>query len=747
MKRTRHLKLQRCRLLFMKVFFFCALILPGVQAHGLEQVLIPLTKFNSPGIVKLGNKSDSYTLKVPVPERWQIEEAALQLVYVNSTALLETRSRLVVLFNDYPLSQVSLEPGAPEGHIRVNIPARLFAVGYNNLQIQVAQDFKDEGCIPENAAEVWTSLKLIDSSLALSYSPKEVPLHLSSVADFLFDPKKSGKNQVHIVTEGVGPEDVNLAAIAAAAVALRFDYRPVQFSSGSELRQGRDNILIGSRSFLHKIAGDTTLADDIGILPLPGEEEVVDRHHALLYLSGGNGEEIRKSVNGFSILSLPLIAAQSSKVSDVELPPLTHYSGKNRLAPGKRYSLQELGYHLTTFRGMNSAPAEIAITLPTYLHLEENRDILIRLDLSYGAAMRNDSVLALNVNGKFIASVQLHHPEGGQYRGYTLRLPLSYLEPGRNVLEFKPLLFPLHTGKCEMTQTENLALTLFESSSIELPNLMHWVKLPQLSYLFNDGYPLTAQLDFGESVLMLPGGDRASLAAALNVIAGISQKTGVLPYRLSVAGDAFKGEDKNILAVGPRGDLPEAIVNASPLSKTISLPINGRLPGTLHETSWQERFTQWIFGEMEDTDPIVPDIAILGTDIKIPARHAALCAFESPFSPGQSVIVFTAESGDDLLQASILLQESEVSHQSRDSFTLIAFQGQKPVVQAAALSPSYSVGEMTLRNRISYLVEKYRWPFIGTLVGSLLLFVLLISLWLKNHRRKRLRLSSGEQEE
>ena len=129
---------------------FYVLIFRCVPAYSQEHVRLPLTKFNAPGIVTLTHDTSAYSLKIPMPKRWQIEEVTLQLAYVNSTVLLANRSRLVILFNDYPLGQVTLEPGAPEGLVTVDIPARLFEAGYNELKMQVAQDFKDEGCIPTN---------------------------------------------------------------------------------------------------------------------------------------------------------------------------------------------------------------------------------------------------------------------------------------------------------------------------------------------------------------------------------------------------------------------------------------------------------------------------------------------------------------------------------------------------------------------------------------------------------------------
>jgi len=714
------------------------LLFRTVPAYCQEQLRIPLTKFNAPGIVKLTESKDDYSLKIATPKRWQIEDAILELAYVNSTALIANRSRLVILFNDYPLAQVTLEPGAPEGHVKVAIPARLFKVGYNDLKIQVVQASKEDGCIPANPSEVWTTLTFIDSTLALSYTRKEVPLSLASVADFLFDPKINGENHVHIVTESTGNSDVSLAALAAAAVALRFDYRPVQFSTGQTLVRGKDNIVIGTHSFLRKVAGDDAIQDDMGILPMPGEEGVPDRLHGLIYLGGDEAGEIRRSVEAFSVLSLPLPDVQSCKITEVQLPLISSSSGRNRLAPEKRYTFQELGLATTTFRGQRTELQSVQFTLPASFLLEGNRDILLRLDFSYGAAMREDSVLSLAVNGKFVASIPLNLPKGGQYKGYTVRLPLSYFNPGRNVLQLSPIMTPLHSKSCEMMQTDHLALTLFESSTIQVPELFPWVKLPQLSYLFNDGYPLTEEPDFSKTSLVLTQRDAKILAAAFNLIAGTTQRTGVLPYGLTVTETAADSGDKNLLVVGSRAELAENILHASPLAKKIAMPVHGRLPGTLRIEDWKDRLWEMLFDEITETAPVTPDRATLGTDIRLRPQQAVLCEFESPLSPMKTVVLLTAEKVDDVLQASLLLQENEVTQQCGNGLVIIDFDGEKPVVQQAAMSPSYTVGELAAFNRISYLVNKYRWSFIALLAGLLVLLSLGITILVKRRRSSRL---------
>ena len=177
------------------------------------------------------------------------------------------------------------------------------------------------------------------------------------------------------------------------------------------------------------------------------------------------------------------------------------------------------------------------------------------------------------------------------------------------------------------------------------------------------------------------------------------------------------------------------------------MPVHGRLPGTLRIENWKDRLWQVLFDEVTELAPVTPDIATLGTDLRYRPQQAVLCEFESPFSPMKTVVILTAEDAEDVLQASLLLQENEVTQQCSNGFVVIDFDGKKPVVQQAALSPSYSVGEISARNRISYLIDTYLRPFIAVLVGLLILISLGLTILLKRRRTRRLQAMIGEKDD
>jgi hypothetical protein len=339
-------------LLFLVVSF--AVAAPGV-ADETEKITIPLTKLSAAGTADLKGSQSTYVLKLPIPDRWRIKGAVLHLSYVNSSALLAERSKLVVRLDGHVLAQVTLQPLSPRGEVDVVVPTELLRPGYNDLEFFVSQS-NAERCTDPVAPELWTTLELDKSHLALDYHWEKVPMALAAVSDFLFDPKLIGLNVVHIALEDFSEDNLYLAALATSGVAIRFQYRPVHFTLSSDLTEGVDNLVIGSREFVTKIFQDLSPSVTtalLGVAALPTEVEeyeggelirktIPDPTHAMICISGSNHEEVLMATQAFSLLSYPLPDAQYAQVDGVSVPEVSRYSGKGLLTPGERYILRDL---------------------------------------------------------------------------------------------------------------------------------------------------------------------------------------------------------------------------------------------------------------------------------------------------------------------------------------------------------------------------------------------------------------------
>jgi cellulose synthase operon protein B len=172
------------------LLFFGANALP-LPAQELVKLKVPLTRLAPVQTTRLQGHFAGHWVKLPIPERWQIEKATLHFSYVNSTALISRNSRLIVLLNGRPLAQVTLQPQSPVGDVTVFLPPRLLKPGYQDLEFNVIQHYTLD-CEDPTAPEMWTVLELDKSYVDFEYRLKPVPLQLKAVSNFLFDSRLSG---------------------------------------------------------------------------------------------------------------------------------------------------------------------------------------------------------------------------------------------------------------------------------------------------------------------------------------------------------------------------------------------------------------------------------------------------------------------------------------------------------------------------------------------------------------------------
>ncbi|MBZ4659448.1 MAG: bcsB [Desulfacinum sp.] len=563
------------------------LALTAWAVSGVEPVRlrVPLPQLVPVSVHRLQGAYNGFDVSLPVPERWDVREAVLTFSYVNSTALLRENSRLIVELNDHPLAQVALDPRSPEGKVTVRLPARLLTPGYNKLSFKVSQHYVLD-CEDPTAPELWTTLKLDEAVLDWTVSLKPVPLRLSALPTMVFDPANPRPEKVHIAVASPSAKDAERAVMAASAAALRFSYRPVEFSVSDRLEAGRDNVLVGTPDFLSRLLGDAAPKPEGGYLEvrhMPGldgrEDDArggVDPTHALVLVSGPDEAAVEKALQALAFLSFPFPDTPSTMVQEVRLPQVGPYEARGMLRLDRTYTFQDLGFPSVTFRGYRPAPSVLRFRLPSDILIKPHKYATLSLHVAYSAGMREDSVLALFLNGKFFSSIPLSEKAGASYEGYRISFPTYLLRPGDNELAFHAVLTPLVTGRCTQVQTQHLLLTVFDDSTLHVPGISHWAELPDLALFFRDGFPFARHPDGREAALVLPQADFAALEAAVNLVGLLSQKTGHPPVGLQVRDVLPKDPSVNVIAVGALDALPGDLLRSAPYH--LAQPVRASYP-------------------------------------------------------------------------------------------------------------------------------------------------------------------------
>jgi hypothetical protein len=705
---------------------------------------------------------DNYSFTLPVPARWNVLKATLHFSYVNSSALIPRTSRLIFTVHDQPLAQVRLNPDTPEGEVTVPIPGSLLKTGYNPCNFWVSQHYTDEQCEDPFAPELWTWLKLGEAYFIFELEPIPVPKRVSAIADFLFDPRNVFDTRVNLVIPELSPGHLKAASLAAAGIALRYDYRAPELLLSQALRPGMDNIVIAARKDLPAlIPGEPAGADGPAIAvrhlpekksaPSPGQPDVVENPHlALIVVSAKDEAELETACRALASLSYPLPDSPSTRVASVKLPDVDEHMLRKGLLPGKSYTLAGLGIRTTEFRNISPPPLDVELRFPSDLYLSPNTFVSVILHMAYGAAMRSDSVLNVKLNGKFISGVRLDNPKGDYFKGYRVDIPLSSFKQGMNRLSFEAELTPLHTDKCTLIQTENLRLTIFDDSTVILPEVPYWIKMPQLDLFFQDAFPVGRWPDLREAAVVLTEKKLAAANAALNVVALSAQKIGFPPFGLSwLLSYEPEKTRKDLLVTGALPSLPLSLVEKAPIAGIDPLRVS--FPQMLRpqprpaapidfwsKAAAPQQHMPLNLSDVKTDSPVTADLSgVLG-----PGR-AAMMQLQHPDAAERTVIILTAGIAEDLLTGSKMLWDPIVQGGCHGDLFVVNLEQPEPATLSHLVGPSFYLGNPGRIPAVQNFINTHPVLSLAALLLILLVLCGLILKLLKRRRQQRLNPSEG----
>jgi len=675
--------------------------------------------------------TDQQTLQVPLPERWSVKGASLRLRYDVSGNLARENSQLMIKMNDRLLAQIRLNPQSQDEFVDVPIPAGAMQPGYNRLTLESIQHVTTpsrQQCEGPCPPDLWVKIDAKESFVQMDYEALPVPLDLSKLAGFVFDPKLSPTALVHIVTEDLSEQSANPAAMVASGIARRFDYRQVSFSVSRELRAGTDNVIVGKLAYVTRFLAQRGVklppADGayLKLLALPGADGRPDASRALLVVTGASDEAVKIAAMTFSSISFPFPGSDELKAFQFVLPDLTQYSGREVLASDRPYALSTLnfptqtsrGVNSETFRGKTSGPGRLSFRLPVDFHVRPSQYAALTLNFSYSSGLRSDSALSVAVNGSGVRAIPLSNAEGAYLEGYKINIPTHLFKPGLNTLDLNPIL-KLPGQICDLIQPDGMFLTIYGNSTFEFPAMPHVIEMPKLELFTYNGFPVTRWPDGHQATVLLAEKDDRVLAAALNVLGMISQKNGfpLFGLQLSYAPRA-EGE---LIAIGAIAKLPEALRKAAPIQvdgtmTTVPYPII---------RSWQEEVS---IAYSRQTGTLGPG-------------RGLLMQFQSPFENGRTVVIITASDNDDLVEVSRELLEPVVQAQSRGDVMLIEFAKPESKVSTLDTGKHYMTGKAGAAMTIeSYLFTRPALHY-AILVAILVLVSAAIYVYLRRRRARK----------
>jgi cellulose synthase (UDP-forming) len=690
-----------------------------------ETLSIPLAKLSPYAAIDLRCINGGHSISIPIPERWQVRRAVLGLRYTASNNLIADMSQLVIRLNEQTIAQTRLNPLAPNVELALDLPVALLKADYNQLAFQVAQHASRHKCEQPCAPDLWTNLNLAESTLTIEYNLRPLPLRLGAVANVLFDPKIYPEASVHLVTETQTPETATLAAIVASGIARRFDYRKVSFSVGAEPLPGRDNVIIGSLAFVNRWlarVGEPALPASKGglvrIVHGRGTDGRPDPTHATLLVAGASPAAQQLAAETLASLSLPYPGGDTLETFAFKLPEIAMYGGRQILSSDKVFDFKTLNFPTFSWQGFNSPPNEFSFRLPADFMIKQNQYAKLTLNFTYGAGLRNDSVLNVHVNGKPLRAIHLDQVTGSYLENYEIKIPTYVFKPGANTIAFVPALnAPLEN--CALTQSNGMFLTVFENSTLYFPPMPHYVEMPKLDLFALNGFPVTRWPDGHETMIHVPKGKPRALEAAYNLIGVITQKNGFPLFGIKVVFDEPRDWEGELIVIGNTTDLPADVIKGVPL-KAVR---DGAVPYPVVR-SWDTELTMAVSEQVSE----------LGSGT------GALMQFESPYRLGRSVLLLTGNDDDDVAAMGLAMLDPGVQGSATGDLMLVDL-ARAPDYKVTALrvGKRYTTGNRGDITPVEAFLFANPLVLYALLVCSILALALIAFFGLRNYRRARVR--------
>ena len=704
-----------------------------------------------PQPINLRGANGEESLSLPISPRLQIRRAVLHLFATNSLSLLSPRSQLQVRLDGKVVAQIALDPKLPQIQAQIDLPVRLLTTGYHSLTFAVAQHYTND-CEDPSAAELWTQIDTAQSWIALDASLRDVHPTLAKL-DEVFDPKLWGNQQLTVLSPGaMNPDVLRWGALAAQAVALRLGYVPLQLryaqampaaaQTDTGLRldlkplEHTDAVLIGTRQQLQPYLPDALAARITGPF-LAIEPLNANTGRYVLIASGLSAGQVDVALRTANLLDYPYPDTVDAVVKSLELPALPDNPGPRMVYPNQAVPFSRLGFRTANFSGMYGQK-ELEFTLPPDLFAPDNAFVHLKLRFAYGAGLREDSVLNVLLNGQFQSAIALSARNGGYFRDYDVAIPLTSFKPGRNVLTFSAAMMPLITGRRIAINTDNLRLTLFADSRLELPDAAHIAALPNLDLFARTGFPYTHKAYGAGGVFAIARADGAQAAAAWMLAAKLAQvqKLPLLDARWQIGTAGLSTQD-NAVVVGLPSDLPDDLRRALPLrfgatsASPYPLAVSAEGPGTLGLLGrlWRRLGEKFQIS----APPVLPTTVWTQQGGVGLGRQAALLQAKLPGSARSTLTVLTADHPSTLLaQTDALIQPAVWSQLGGD---LVLWQGDEQIA-SQMVGSTYTIGQAPFGARFGFLLSRHPW-FWGIVVGvlALLLAALTLRLLLRFYHR------------
>ncbi|MDO5531233.1 cellulose biosynthesis cyclic di-GMP-binding regulatory protein BcsB [Sutterella sp.] len=684
-----------------------ALLAPPVLR---EEALPPVMTFTPISRLALGGPADSMrftgvfttrSFRLVMRRDEIITRAELKLVWTPSPSLLPIRSQVLVRLNGQlaeaiPITKEGL--GKQNTSTVVLDPKKL--KDDNSIEIEFVGEYAHV-CATPTSPTLWLAVDN-SSTLTLAHQKIRVADELGLLPAPFIDPA----DLAQVVVPVALPENPDGPMLSAAAVVTSWlgalaDWRGSRFPVKINAQPPEGHFVV----FMTKDSRPEFLKD----WPEPKGPEIAlaDAPYSpwakMLVISGRTTEELITAAQSLATARAVLSGPRALVTRAAEILPREPWDAPKWIdttRPTKFSELVEYPGQLTS-RGVQPWPVRLNFRLPPDLFVMTRSSVPV--DLHYRTTKPEENVpaeLRFRVNGAIADTIPITSVEPVRaieripvvesiaelFR--SLNAPTLFFD-AVNTLEFDYALgLSIQGGNEENCRTVTLLeaqLDIDPRSEIDFTGFYHFAELPDLRLFTRSGFPFSKMADLSETVLAMSAAPSATeIETMLGAVGRISANTGAAALKANVilAPDSAALADRDILVTGP---LPESVAAAS----------TDAVPGVLTEDVTRRLVTNRA-GLNDDQASPERRAASRVTDFRARGPIAAIVGFESPVTPGRSVVALLGNNDEGLVRLSESISDPARLMDASGAVTLLGENG----LQNYHTAPTYYVGSLPWHQRV-----------------------------------------------
>ncbi|WP_239805388.1 UDP-forming cellulose synthase catalytic subunit [Croceicoccus hydrothermalis] len=700
---------------------------------------LTLRDLQIPAVIRLEGVSGEIGIPFGLSRDEVVTDATLRLWLDWSPAMLGDLSQLVVLVNDEIVRTIRLRPGDAGGrYVDIDVEPALFLPGDNRMNFRLVGHYTRDCEDPFHSA-LWAAISNRRSSLQLTVQKLAFDPDLSRLPRPFFDPAQNQPLRLPFVFAATPTSgEIEAAASMASWFGALSSYR--RFSFPVALGQlPRGNAVVFVRQGRSVAGVDANLSGPFArIMRNPR-----DPFGQLLVISGATERDLKFAAAAVANANGALSRQQMS-LSGATIPQYPAYGAPRWIRTDRPVKLAEIVDPLSLQgQGIRPGPLFVRFRAAPDLFFWPRNGGVLDLNYRYPVASwldRRASRLDILLNGQFQKTLPLsdtnwlssligNDAARSSERSQDVVLP-RYDLYGQNELVMNYDLILSEKRRCVATPPGDVRASILPDSEIDLSGAYHALRMPDLASFASAGYPFTIHPDLARTVaVMSPRPTRSEIEAFLMLMGRFGDSTGAVVSRMRVVQDALAADldGSDIIAIGNTQDLL-----ANPLFE------NG--PVSRGEGGLTVRGGSALTRVMEGEWPFREDDTRAQNAATRAADFQGILSFESPFTPGRTVVAVLASDPGQLPEMIANMAEPKFNAGIQGDLAI----ADGTSVESFLVGPTYWVGSLPWWMHIAYWFGGH--PLILAIGGLLVAFLLAAPIYLLLKRQARSRLGSEDAE-